>query len=137
MKLDQLPARFPGVPRLALTATADPQTREDIRRRLKLEGALLFLESFDRPNIRYAIALKQDPRRQLLAFIRAGHLGQSGIVYCLSRAKTKRRPNSCAAGRSRPCYHASRRRRAAAPSGGASHRRAGPRGNHRLRHGDR
>ena len=89
MKLDQLPARFPGVPRLALTATADPQTREDIRRRLKLEGALLFLESFDRPNIRYAIALKQDPRRQLLAFIRAGHLGQSGIVYCLSRAKTE------------------------------------------------
>ena len=89
MKLDQLPARFPGVPRLALTATADPQTREDIRRRLKLEDALLFLESFDRPNIRYAIALKQDPRRQLLAFIRAGHLGQSGIVYCLSRAKTE------------------------------------------------
>jgi ATP-dependent DNA helicase RecQ len=89
MKLDLLPARYPGVPRLALTATADPQTREDIRRRLKLEDARLFLASFDRPNIRYAIALKRDPRRQLLAFIRDGHLGESGIVYCLSRAKTE------------------------------------------------
>jgi ATP-dependent DNA helicase RecQ len=89
MKLDQLAERFPGVPRLALTATADPQTREDIRRRLKLEGARLFLASFDRPNIRYSIALKEDPRRQLLAFIRDGHAGESGIVYCLSRAKTE------------------------------------------------
>jgi len=88
MKLDQLPARYPGVPRLALTATADPQTREDIRRRLKLEEAPLFLASFDRPNIRYAIALKRDPRRQLLAFLRE-HPGESGIVYCLSRAKTE------------------------------------------------
>ncbi|HEX4570038.1 MAG TPA: DNA helicase RecQ [Dongiaceae bacterium] len=89
MKLDLLPARYPDVPRLALTATADPQTREDIRRRLKLEEARLFLASFDRPNIRYAIALKKDPRRQLLSFIRDGHQGESGIVYCLSRAKTE------------------------------------------------
>ena len=89
MKLAVLAERFPGVPRLALTATADPQTREDIRRRLKLESARLFLASFDRPNIRYAIAHKDDPRRQLLAFIRDRHRGESGIVYCLSRAKVE------------------------------------------------
>jgi ATP-dependent DNA helicase RecQ len=87
MSLDVLADRFPGVPRLALTATADPQTREDVRRRLKLERAQLFLASFDRPNIRYEIALKNDPRGQLLAFIRGRHAGESGIVYCLSRAK--------------------------------------------------
>ncbi len=87
MKLDLLAERFPGVPRVALTATADPQTREDVRRRLKLEGAELFLSSFDRPNIRYEIVLKSDPRRQLLAFISERHKGESGIVYCLSRAK--------------------------------------------------
>jgi ATP-dependent DNA helicase RecQ len=87
MSLDVLADRFPGVPRLALTATADPQTREDVRRRLKLERAQLFLASFDRPNIRYEIALKNDPRRQLLAFVRGRHAGESGIVYCLSRAK--------------------------------------------------
>jgi len=88
MKLDVLPQRYPSVPRLALTATADPQTREDIRRRLKLEGAPMFIASFDRPNIRYAVGLKQEPRRQLLGFIRT-HAGESGIVYCLSRAKTE------------------------------------------------
>ncbi len=87
MGLDVLAERFPGVPRLALTATADPQTREDVRRRLKLDRAQLFLASFDRPNIRYDIALKSDPRRQLLAFIRGRHASESGIVYCLSRAK--------------------------------------------------
>jgi len=87
MGLGVLAERFPGVPRLALTATADPQTREDVRRRLKLDRARLFLASFDRPNIRYRIALKNDPRRQLLAFIRGRHAGESGIVYCLSRSK--------------------------------------------------
>jgi ATP-dependent DNA helicase RecQ len=87
MGLEVLAERFAGVPRLALTATADPQTREDVRRRLKLEGARLFLASFDRPNIRYNIAPKRDPRRQLLDFIRGRHKGESGIVYCLSRAK--------------------------------------------------
>ncbi len=89
MKLDILAERFPNVPRIALTATADPQTREDIRRRLKLVAARLFVSSFDRPNIRYAIALKNDPKRQLLAFIRERHKGKSGIVYCLSRAKVE------------------------------------------------
>ncbi len=89
MKLDLLAERFPGVPRIALTATADPATREDIRRRLKLETARLFVASFDRPNIRYRIAPKSSPRRQLLAFIQSGHRGESGIVYCLSRGKTE------------------------------------------------
>jgi ATP-dependent DNA helicase RecQ len=88
MKLELLGERFPGVPRIALTATADPQTREDIRRRLRLDEARLFLSSFDRPNIRYAIQLKDQPRQQLLGFI-AGHKGESGIVYCLSRAKVE------------------------------------------------
>jgi RecQ family ATP-dependent DNA helicase len=68
-----------------LTATADRQTREDIRRRLELDSAELFLASFDRPNIRYAILAKSEPRRQILSFLRA-HEGESGIVYCLSRA---------------------------------------------------
>jgi ATP-dependent DNA helicase RecQ len=88
MKLELLGERFPGVPRIALTATADPQTREDIRRRLRLDEARLFLSSFDRPNIRYAIRLKDQPRQQLQAFI-AAHKGESGIVYCLSRAKVE------------------------------------------------
>jgi ATP-dependent DNA helicase RecQ len=73
------------VPRIALTATADMQSREDIRRRLCLDEARLFLASFDRPNIRYAVVPKAAPLRQLLAFLRT-HPGESGIVYCLSRA---------------------------------------------------
>jgi len=89
MKLDMLGERFPGVPRLALTATADPQTQADIRIRLNLDDARLFLASFDRPNIRYRIALKDEPKRQLLTFIQAAHKGESGIVYCLSRAKVE------------------------------------------------
>jgi ATP-dependent DNA helicase RecQ len=89
MKLEILAERFPGVPRLALTATADPQTQTDIRRRLRLDDAEMFLSSFDRPNIRYAIALKIDPRRQLQTFIAGGRQGKSGIVYCMSRAKVE------------------------------------------------
>ena len=85
LQLAQLGERFPGVPRIALTATADLQSREDIRHRLGLDGAKMFLASFDRPNIRYAIVQKASPQRQLLAFLRA-HQGESGIVYCLSRA---------------------------------------------------
>ncbi len=85
LQLAQLGQRFPGVPRIALTATADMQSREDIRRRLRLDDARLFLASFDRPNIRYAIVSKASPQRQLLAFLRT-HPGESGIVYCLSRA---------------------------------------------------
>jgi ATP-dependent DNA helicase RecQ len=84
LQLAELAVRFPGVPRIALTATADRQTREDIRRRLRLGDARLFLSSFDRSNIRYAIAPKTEPRRQLMAFLKPRQ-GESGIVYCLSR----------------------------------------------------
>jgi ATP-dependent DNA helicase RecQ len=79
---------FPGVPRIALTATADPTTREDIIERLGLEQAQVFTTSFDRPNISYSIVERDKPRDQLLAFL-AAHKGSSGIVYCLSRAKVE------------------------------------------------
>ena len=89
LELGILGERFPGVPRIALTATADGRTRAEIRSRLALEGAREFAASFDRPNIRYRIALKHEPRRQLLRFLRDEHPGESGIVYCLSRRKTE------------------------------------------------
>ncbi|MFD1253306.1 ATP-dependent DNA helicase RecQ [Devosia equisanguinis] len=79
---------YPGVPRVALTATADPTTREDIIERLGLEQARVFTTSFDRPNISYSIVERDKPREQLLDFL-AGHKGDSGIVYCLSRAKVE------------------------------------------------
>ena len=82
--LAELRERFPGVPRVALTATADVQSREEIRQRLALDGAKMFISSFDRPNIRYNITPKASPMRQLLAFLKT-HEGESGIVYCLSR----------------------------------------------------
>jgi len=85
LRLPEVLKHFPGVPVIALTATADPQTREDIRRRLGLDSAKMFLASFDRPNIHYAIMPKAEPRRQVLGFLRA-HAGESGIIYCLSRA---------------------------------------------------
>ncbi len=84
LQLAALAERFPGVPRIALTATADPQTREDIARRLGLEGAGVFISSFDRPNIRYAVLPKASPLKQLQTFLKA-HEGESGIIYCLSR----------------------------------------------------
>jgi len=79
---------FPSVPRIALTATADPLTRADIIEKLALEEARVFTTSFDRPNISYTIVERDSPRRQLLAFL-ANHKGNSGIVYCLSRAKVE------------------------------------------------
>jgi ATP-dependent DNA helicase RecQ len=85
LALAELAERFPNIPRIALTATADVQSREDIRRRLRLHDARLFLASFDRPNIRYAVVPKSSPLRQLTTFLKA-HPGESGIVYCLSRA---------------------------------------------------
>jgi len=85
--LSVLHERYPDVPRIALTATADPQTREEIIERLSLEGARVFVSSFDRPNIRYTITDKRDARAQLLAFIRESHPGEAGIVYCLSRKR--------------------------------------------------
>ncbi|MDH4292541.1 MAG: DNA helicase RecQ, partial [Betaproteobacteria bacterium] len=87
LQLSLLHERFPAVPRIALTATADPQTRAEIIRRLALDEARVFISSFDRPNIRYTIVDKQDPRTQLLRFIRDEHDGDAGIVYCLSRRK--------------------------------------------------
>jgi ATP-dependent DNA helicase RecQ len=87
LQLSVLQVRFPAVPRIALTATADPQTREEIRERLGLDQARVFISSFDRPNIRYAIVDKDDARAQLLRFIRDEHEGECGIVYCLSRRK--------------------------------------------------
>ncbi len=85
--LSVLHERFPAVPRIALTATADPQTRAEIIERLSLRSARVFVASFDRPNIRYTITDKVDPRAQLLRFIRDEHPGEAGIVYCLSRKK--------------------------------------------------
>ncbi|MGQ0544206.1 MAG: DNA helicase RecQ [Betaproteobacteria bacterium] len=87
LQLSLLKGRLPGVPRIALTATADGQTRAEILERLELGGARVFVSSFDRPNIRYRIVEKDDARRQVLDFIRAEHAGEAGIVYCLSRRK--------------------------------------------------
>ncbi len=87
--LSALHQRFAGVPRVALTATADDHTRADIIQRLQLEEARLFVASFDRPNIRYTIVEKDEPRRQLLRFIRDEHEGEAGIVYCQSRKKVE------------------------------------------------
>ncbi|TDT41745.1 ATP-dependent DNA helicase RecQ [Halospina denitrificans] len=89
MKLDVLRQRFPDVPRIALTATADNRTREEIRRQLLPDGAETYIASFDRPNIRYSVGLKGNAKNQLLAFIRKGHEGESGIVYCMSRKRTE------------------------------------------------
>jgi len=85
--LTVLHERYPGVPRIALTATADALTRADIVERLQLEDAHQFVSSFDRPNIRYAIVEKKDATTQLLRFIEREHPGEAGIVYCQSRRK--------------------------------------------------
>jgi ATP-dependent DNA helicase RecQ len=89
LQLAQLAARFPGTPRLALTATADGPTRDDILVRLELRRARVFATGFDRPNIRYRVEAKDHPRRRLLRFIQDEHPGQSGIVYRLSRRKVE------------------------------------------------
>ncbi|GES48136.1 ATP-dependent DNA helicase RecQ [Rhizobium sp. NBRC 114257] len=86
--LGRLAELFPGVPRIALTATADPHTRDDIIERLALDNAKVFTTSFDRPNITYEIVERDQPRQQLLRFLER-HRGDSGIVYCLSRAKVE------------------------------------------------
>ena len=85
-QLTLLHERWPDVPRIALTATADAPTRREIVERLALEDARQFVSSFDRPNIRYTVVAKDDSRRQLLEFLDE-HRGDSGIVYCLSRRK--------------------------------------------------
>jgi ATP-dependent DNA helicase RecQ len=86
LALSALHERWPGVPRIALTATATQATRAEIADRLNLTGARHFVASFDRPNIQYRIVPKNEPRRQLLDLIRNEHAGDAGIVYCLTRA---------------------------------------------------
>jgi len=85
LRLAVLADRYPGVPRIALTATADETTRKEIIARLKLAEARVFISSFDRPNIRYRITERDNARKQLLRFIREEHEGHAGIVYCFTR----------------------------------------------------
>ena len=89
LQLGLLHERFPDVPRIALTATADARTRQEILTRLDLGEAGQFIAGFDRPNIRYRIALKHNAKQQLLRFLRDEHPADAGIVYCLSRRKTE------------------------------------------------
>ncbi len=89
IQLNRLHERWPDIPRIALTATADAPTRNEIIQRLSLAQAQQFVSSFDRPNIRYRIVEKNQPRQQLLEFLRAEHPQDAGIVYCLSRKKVE------------------------------------------------
>ena len=89
LQLSLLHREFPGIPRIALTATADSRTREEIIQRLNLGAAGHFFAGFDRPNIRYTITLKQNTRVQLLRFLNDAHRNDAGIIYCLSRKKTE------------------------------------------------
>ncbi|MEP7311974.1 MAG: DNA helicase RecQ [Pseudomonadota bacterium] len=105
--LAKLAERYPAVPRIALTATADVATRREIVERLQLHDARLFIESFDRPNIRYRIMEKDNPRRQLQRFIDEEHAGEAGIVYCLSRKSVEETADMLvAAGVKALAYHA-------------------------------
>jgi ATP-dependent DNA helicase RecQ len=88
LALNELARLFPGVPRMALTATAIAPTRKEIVERLALKDPEIFVSGFDRPNIRYLVQAKSDARSQLLQFL-AGHRNEAGIVYCLSRKKTE------------------------------------------------
>ncbi|MFD7310357.1 DNA helicase RecQ [Promicromonospora sp. NPDC059942] len=90
LRLGTLAERWPGVPRIALTATATQHTREEIADRLGLAEARHFVASFDRPNITYRVAPKDSPLRQLLTLLRTEHPGEAGIVYCLSRASVEK-----------------------------------------------
>ena len=87
--LTVLHERFPDVPRIALTATADAPTRREIVERLTLEKASQFVSSFDRPNIRYRVTQKNNARQQLQSFLETEHPNDAGIVYCLSRKKVE------------------------------------------------
>lgn len=89
LKLAIIKDRYPTIPRLALTATADDLTRIDIKERLKLQQAALYISSFDRPNIHYRVQLKDKVRNQVLAFIKKEHMNETGIVYCMTRKKTE------------------------------------------------
>lgn len=87
IEFSRLKERFPHVPRLALTATADELTRQDIIKYLNLENGRVFISSFDRPNIRYRVMPKDNEKKQLLKFIKEEHNDDSGIIYCISRNK--------------------------------------------------
>ena len=143
--LSVLAERFPDVPRVALTATADDLTRQEIIDRLGLAGARTFVASFDRPNIRYEIVDKQNAPAQLKTFIAERHAGDAGIVYCLSRAKVEDTAAAlapmCRRAKLLP-YHAAGEppSRGCAPAqSGSLHqrRRDRDRRHHRVRHGHR
>jgi len=105
--LSLLHEMFPNVPRMALTATADALTRQDMVERLQLEDAAHFVSSFDRPNIRYTIVEKLDATRQLLRFIQTEHAGEAGIVYCQSRKRVEEIADTLqGAGINAMAYHA-------------------------------
>ncbi len=87
LKIVEVTGRYPGVPRLALTATADAVTRKDILDKLDLNEAKEFISSFDRPNICYRVSLKEKAKQQLLRFITTEHPGETGIVYCRTRKR--------------------------------------------------
>lgn len=106
-RLGALCEQFPGVPRVALTATADDLTRADIIRQLRLESARIFASGFDRPNIRYLVAVKDQPEQQLLQFLRSQPQGEAGIVYRMSRKKVEATAASlCKQGFTALPYHA-------------------------------
>ncbi|MCX4724572.1 DNA helicase RecQ [Streptomyces sp. NBC_01306] len=90
LALSLLGERWPDVPRIALTATATRATHQEITERLGMPDARHFVAGFDRPNIQYRIVPKNDPKKQLLAFLKEEHAGDAGIVYCLSRASVER-----------------------------------------------
>ena len=105
--LTVLHERYPSVPRVALTATADTLTRADILERLQLQEARQFVSSFDRPNISYTIVEKREATQQLLRFISREHLGEAGIVYCQSRKRVEEVANLlCDEGIAALPYHA-------------------------------
>ncbi|MFN3376291.1 MAG: DNA helicase RecQ [Burkholderiaceae bacterium] len=105
--LSVLHERFAGVPRIALTATADELTQNDIVERLQLQDARRFVSSFDRPNIRYTIVEKKEPLVQLLRFIEREHAGEAGVVYCQSRRRVEETAAAlCDAGLTALPYHA-------------------------------
>jgi ATP-dependent DNA helicase RecQ len=89
LKIAEVTRCYPGVPRIALTATADEVTRKEIVDKLELVSARSFISSFDRPNICYRVLLKDNGKRQLLQFIREDHPGETGIVYCRSRKRVE------------------------------------------------
>lgn len=104
--LHLLAERFPGIPRMALAATADQRTRQEIVSRLRLSEPEWFVSDFDRPNIHYAVQPKTDPAKQLQAFL-ANHPGEAGIIYCQSRARVEQVAEQlCASGRDALPYHA-------------------------------